>query len=309
MDWQAAIHYARLVKAAADIAPDAVCGTSVTIPMQGVPISYAVQGNIFANDLATESNDARRELVVSIGYVAQDDAGNVVIAIRGTHGIHEWLHDFRYFAVPCPFLPEAGHTEDGFTEVYTSLRVGSHKDSSRLRDAIAAMSFPQPVKSLTVCGHSLGAALATLLALDLAANTQYKDVSLFTYASPRTGDSKFAEVFNQFVPKTFRIANQSDLITEVPPDFLGRISQYRHVEATAVLDPGDAVGNHILCMHHLTTYLHLMAAKAGLSGDEYALRVECLPAAKHSWAPLLHDHVPEKEWADVPEPPLDSALS
>lgn len=309
MDWQAAIHYARLVKAAADIAPDAVCGTSVTVPLQGVPISYAVLANIFANDLATESNDARKELVVSIGYVAQDDAGNVVIAIRGTHGIHEWLHDFRYFAVPCPFLPDAGHTEDGFTEVYMSLRVGSHHDSPRVRDAIAAMTFPQPVKSLTVCGHSLGAALATLLALDLATNTQYKDVSLFTYASPRTGDSKFAEVFNQFVPKTIRIANRSDLITEVPPDFLGRISQYRHVEATAVLEPGDAVEHHVLCMHHLTTYLHLMAAQAGLNGEEYALRVECRPGAKNSWFPLPHDHSAKQERVAVPEPPMDSALT
>ena len=309
MDWQAAIHYARLVKAAADIAPDAECGTNVTVPMQGVPISYAVLGNIFANDLATESNDARRELVVSIGYVAQDDAGNVVVAIRGTHGIHEWLHDFRYFAVPCPFLPDAGHTEDGFTEVYMSLRVGSHKDSPRIRDAIAAMSFPQPVESLTICGHSLGAALATLLALDLAANTQYKDVSLFTYASPRTGDSRFAEVFNQYVPKTIRIANQSDLITEVPPDFLGRISQYRHVEATAVLDPGDAVGKHILCMHHLTTYLHLMAAKAGLNVEEYPLRVECCPQPKKMSFTLPHDPSPNQERIDASEPPMDSALT
>jgi hypothetical protein len=149
-----------------------------------------------------------------------------------------------------------------------------------------------------------------LLALDLAANTQYKDVSLFTYASPRTGDSRFAEVFNQFVPKTIRIANRSDLVTEVPPDFLGRISQYRHVEATAVLEPGDAVEHHVLCMHHLTTYLHLMAAAAGLSGDEYALIEECRPVAKRSWIPMLHRHspAPDEERVDGSEPPLDSAI-
>lgn len=107
MDWEVAIRYARLVQAAEDIAPDAVCGSSLTVPLRGTPVAYAVLANIFANDLATESNAARRELIVSIGFVAQDDAGNVVILIRGTHGIHEWLNDCRYCAVPCPFLPDA----------------------------------------------------------------------------------------------------------------------------------------------------------------------------------------------------------
>jgi hypothetical protein len=277
MDWEVAIHYAKLVQAAEDIAPDAVCGSSLTTPLQATSLSYAVLANIFANDLATESNTTRHELIVSIGFVAQDDAGNVVVAIRGTHGIHEWLNDCYYFSVACPFLPAAGDTEDGFTDVYMSLRVGSHHDSPRLRDALAAMTFPRPLKSLTLCGHSLGAALATLLALDLATNTQFKDLSVYTFASPRTGDIQFAEVFNRFVPKTYRIANRLDRITNVPPDFLGHKTQYQHVEATSELDPGHGVGHHIFCMHHLTTYVHLMAAQAGLSIDEYPLREECRP--------------------------------
>jgi hypothetical protein len=303
MDWHAAIHYASLVKAAEDIPPDTVCGSTVMVPLHGTPIAYTVSASIFANDLATDSNVAGREIVVSIGFVAQDDAGNVVIVIRGTKGIHEWIHDFRYFAVACPFLQDAGHTEDGFTEMYLSLRVGAHDDGPRVRDAIAKMAFPRPVTSLTVCGHSLGAALATLLALDLAANTQYKDVSLFTYASPRTGDHRFATVFNQYVPKTIRIANSSDLVTEVPPDLMEHLVNYRHVEATEVIDPGDRVEKHIVCQHHLTTYLYLMAAEAGLAGDEYALREECRPAAKRSWVPMPRRRPPDEKHsgsADLP---------
>src|SRR6266702_64455 len=275
MDWQVAIHYAKLVQAAEDIPPEAVCGPNLTIVLQGKPVSYAVLANIFANDLATESNATRRELIVSIGYIAQDDAGNVVVAMRGTRGIHEWLNDCRYFAVPCPFLPNAGSTEDGFTEVYMSLRVGPKHDSPRLRDALAAMIFPLPLKSLTLCGHSLGAALTTLLALDLAANTRHTDLSLYTFASPRTGDSRFAEVFNRLVPRTYRIAYRSDLVTEIPPNFMRRGPEYRPVEATAILEPNQEIGHHIFCTHHLTTYVYLMAALAGLSGEEYALRQEC----------------------------------
>jgi hypothetical protein len=270
-----AIHYAKLVEVAEGVLPDQVCDLTLTVPLHGVPTRYTVLANIFANDLATRSNERRSELIVSIGYIAQDDAGNVVIAIRGTHGVHEWIHDVLYEAVPCPFLADAGHTEDGFTDVYLSLRVNAEHGSMRLVEFVAKMDFPQPVKSLTVCGHSLGAALATLLALDLAANTQYRDVTLYTFASPRTGDERFAEVFNRLVPNTYRIANRKDVVTQAPPIFLSHKNRYAHVEATSLLVPYLGVKEHLLCMHHLSTYTHLMAKEAGLNLEEYPIRDEC----------------------------------
>ena len=275
MDWEVAIHYAALVQATENVSPDQVCDSCLTVPLRGAPLRYDVLANIFANDLATDSYEARRELIVSIGYVAQDEAGNVVIAIRGTRGIHEWLNDLHYHAISCPFMSGAGCTEDGFTEVYMSLRVDAGKGSKRLRQGLADLAFPLPVKSLTLCGHSLGAALATLLALDLAVNTQYKDVTLYNFASPRTGDERFAEVFNRLVPSTYRVANPMDLVTEVPRTFLSLHTKYQHVESTTVLVPHQGVKQHLLCMHHLSTYIHLMAQQAGLDLKEYPLREEC----------------------------------
>jgi len=275
LDWEAAIHYAKMVQATEDVPPDQVCDSCLTVPLRGAPVRYDVLANIFANDLATDSYEARRELIVSIGYVAQDQAGNVVVAIRGTHGIHEWLHDLHYHAVSCPFMSAAGCTEDGFTEVYTSLRVSAGKESKRLLQGLANLAFPLPVQSLTLCGHSLGAALATLLALDLAVNTQYKDLTVYNFGSPRTGDEQFAEVFNRLVPNTYRIANPMDLVTEVPFTLLPGKSKYQHVESTTALVPHQGVKRHLLCMHHLSTYAHLMAKEAGLNLDEYPLREEC----------------------------------
>lgn len=299
MDWLDAIHYAKLVQVAEGVLPDQVCDLSVTVPLHGVPTCYTVLANIFANDLATHSNLNRKELIVSIGYIAQDSAGNVVVVIRGTHGVHEWIHDGLYLAVPCPFMAEAGHTEDGFTDMYMSLRVNADNESKRLVDFIAKMEFPRPMKSMTLCGHSLGAALATLLALDLVANTQYKDLALYNFASPRTGDQKFAEVFNRLVPNTYRIANGRDLVTEIPPSFLSHKHSYTHVEATSVLLPHPGVKEHLLCMHHLSTYTHLMAKEAGLNLEEYPIRDECRREEnRHTWLQDIERRVERRHEAE-----------
>lgn len=56
----------------------------------GVP--YEVVTTIYANDLATDMNPSRASNIVSIGLVLQAAAaGDVVIAIRGTEGIQEWV--------------------------------------------------------------------------------------------------------------------------------------------------------------------------------------------------------------------------
>ena len=61
----------------------------------------------------------------------------------------------------------------------------------------------------------------TLLALDLAANTNFKNPTVYSYASPRTGDPSFASTYNQVVKNSFRIANRLDLVPKLPlPHFM-----------------------------------------------------------------------------------------
>ena len=44
----------------------------------------------------------------------------------------------------------------------------------------------------------------------------FKDPTVYTYASPRTGDPAFASTYNQVVKNTFRIANRLDLVPKLP---------------------------------------------------------------------------------------------
>ena len=195
--------------------------------------------------------------------------GNAVIAIRGTEGISEWAQDAKFLAVKCPFLAGAGLTEDGFTDVYESLRVGRDQGGKSLVDALSVLPFPNALASLTICGHSLGGALATLLALDIGANTKFgRDLRAYTYASPRTGDPSFVDTYNQVVPHTVRIANRLDLVPKLPLP-----PAYEHVDGVVDLNPMLKVKLDLLCEHHLATYLYLLSLQTG--GTVFPLPAGC----------------------------------
>jgi len=90
-----------------------------------------------------------------------------------------------------------------------------------------------------VTGHSLGGALATLLALELSSSQMAKNgvifVTMYNFGSPRVGNRRFAEVYNAKVKDSWRIVNHRDIIPTVP-----RLMGYCHVEAPVYLKFGDS---------------------------------------------------------------------
>ena len=277
MDLNQAILYAQLVNAAYAVDPADVTNHAGQIVNVGAA-NYQVVTSIFANDLATDMNPERGKARVSIGLVLQAAAaGDVVIAVRGTEGIQEWVHDAEFLLVTCPFLAGAGHTEDGFTAVYMSMTTSLDPKCPRVTQALAGLNFPRPVTSLTISGHSLGGALATLLALDVAANTAFKNPAVYTYASPRTGGPQFAATYNQVVPNTNRIAGRLDLVPKLPLPPL-----YEHVlglfEINSIklgIPPKILVKPDLVCLHILTSYLYLLSLQAG--GPVLPLQPTCVP--------------------------------
>jgi Lipase (class 3) len=281
MDLNKAILFGQLVKAAYAVpATDLTnrVGQVVNAGLGGGSVAYEVVTTIYANDLATDMNPERGKNQVSIGLILQATAtGDAVIAIRGTEGIQEWIQDAKFLAVKCPFLAGAGSTEDGFTDMYNSLATAPAVGSPSVAKALSMLLWKKPVASLTICGHSLGGGLATLLALDVAANTAFKSPTVYTYASPRAGDPLFVSTYSQVVPNTFRIANRIDIVPKLPLPPL-----YDHVPGLFELNPVKLgippkvlVKFDIPCEHFLTSYLHLLSLLAG--GAVLPLDAACVP--------------------------------
>jgi hypothetical protein len=280
MDLNKAILYGQLVNAAYAIPTNDLANRAGQIVNAGLGpnnTAFEVITSVYGNDLATDINPLRAQIQVSIGLVLQSATGDAVVAIRGTEGILEWIHDASFLFVKCPFLAGAGNTEDGFTAMYNSLTTATAAGSPSLTKALAGLPWKKPVTSLTICGHSLGGALATLLALDVSANTPFKKPTAYTYASPHTGDITFANKYNTVVPDTFRIANRFDIVPKLPPPPL-----YEHVlglfEISSIvpgIPPKFLVKLDIPCEHFLSSYLNLLSLLA--EGAVLPLDPACVP--------------------------------
>jgi hypothetical protein len=142
--------------------------------------------------------------VEKFGFVARrEDNGNVYVIFRGTASPGDWLANLD-------FVHEAqrngwGNVEKGFGEVYAGC-------ADNIIDALRKEGNPPRV---FISGHSLGGALSTLCAADVKFRG-HAATTLYTFASPRTGDSAFAAEFNRNCPDTFRIVNTEDIVNTVP---------------------------------------------------------------------------------------------
>lgn len=177
--------------------------------------------------------------------------GAHVVLIRGTDSLAEWISDFTATMTPCPFM-EGARTHLGFTGVYQTLRLGRNPVHAALID------LQRPV---IVTGHSLGAALATLVAAAVGT------VDLVTWAGPRVGDDAFAHTAMMRLSSNTRIVNCRDIVPKVPlrvePAF-----RYEHLGWPLELDSGDTTGGSLGHAHSLDTYLDLMGKLSKLTASD-----------------------------------------
>ncbi|WP_134704863.1 lipase family protein [Ammoniphilus sp. YIM 78166] len=164
----------------------------------------------------------------NIGYIAESDE-EIIVAFRGTETNWDRLTDLSTRPVSFPFVPQGGEVARGFLILYRLIRF-------QLGNTLGKLSSQ---KRLFVTGHSLGGALATMAALDIAVNTKFKRPIVYTFASPRVGTSTFADTYNRIVKCSFRIYNVNDLIPRLPLNFT-------HVQKPFLINfrTSSIVGNH-----------------------------------------------------------------
>lgn len=156
----------------------------------------------------------------------------VVIALRGTATCLEWLENLRATLAPVPGPPMSNNynagpwdqdsppmVESGFLSLYTSGTDmwPSLQDAIRLEVSRILELYKDEALSITITGHSLGAALATLAAYDIKITFEQAPlVTVISFGGPRVGNQSFRSLVDKQGTKILRVVNPSDLITKVP---------------------------------------------------------------------------------------------
>lgn len=218
----------------------AVCGQTYTQFINKdtgffmLPQDYRLVGEIKSN--------AVELLFERYGFIIESD-DCAILAFRGSSTSIDWISDFIAQQKPCPLIENAGYTHKGFTDIYMTLRPA----------IFAQLQLIDSDKPLFITGHSLGGALATLAALDIAHNSPYGPPIVYTFGAPRIGDPSFVKAYNYSVPIHWRIQNKYDIVPHLPTlvyhsPYTDETYYYLHVKGEVLQSfrYGSVAANHLL---------------------------------------------------------------
>lgn len=139
-------------------------------------------------------------------YVTHDDR-MILIGIRGTQENPDDLM-LDLDATQVPYKEGIGQAHHGFYRGFKAVKAFVEP---------YLLSFHTGQK-VVVCGHSLGGAIALLLAEWIRRNEQKYDVLLYTFGAPRAGDRAFVEGASALVHH--RLVNHNDPIPSLPATWM-----------------------------------------------------------------------------------------
>lgn len=148
-----------------------------------------------------------------VAWDSQQDA--VVIAFRGTvsTSIRDWLDDLSYGVVqPITQYPEAA-VHRGFWGAWEILK-------DPVLQSLDGLLADHPGSPVHLTGHSLGAAIANVAAIDLKVGRGLR-TTLIDFGSPRVGNLEFVRAMQKEVPGQWRVTHAWDAVPHMPPQYFG----------------------------------------------------------------------------------------
>ncbi|EQC29115.1 hypothetical protein SDRG_13146 [Saprolegnia diclina VS20] len=239
------------------------------------------------------------------GWVLAGDK-RVVVVFRGTLSAANALTDLQVHMT----RPAFGVDDDDGSMVHAGFHYAYMTVRDTIRSIVQTAMASMPECQLYVTGHSLGGALATLMAYDVVTDNRWRlmeDIVVYTYGSPRVGNHKFAAAFKRVVTNCYRVCADGDAIVGTPKRSLAALCfahlAYKHVgdnvllstraRGTFLINP-NIVERAFISRLRVNAIAHLGPAYMNLleNGTNFTKKTKYVSARNFDEAtPLLYDAI------------------
>lgn len=164
---------------------------------------------------------------------------SIYVVFRGTSSKKDAQNDVSIDKVP--FINEGDKVHIGFLSSWDSVKDIIFKNIDKMSG----------YNKIVVCGHSLGAAVATLCAYNLS-HVYDTPIECCTIGSPRVGNKTFKNNYDNKKIKTYRIVHNNDVVTHSP--FIG----YHHVNYMLRIDHDGNIKKFMIDWDRAWNYIKSM---------------------------------------------------
>lgn len=150
----------------------------------------------------------------NFGYFAFDNnVKNLYIFVRGTQTDVEAKLDLQYSQVSGSYVGNNFNNSlihKGFSNIFGQIK-------SQLETLLLiTTSTYSTISNIIVSGHSLGGAIASLIAAYLISTKSYSNVYTYTYGKPKVGDPEYCDNLDLITSNFWRVENQTDIVPQIP---------------------------------------------------------------------------------------------
>lgn len=176
----------------------AYCGAS---EYMSINFKDLLKGFVVTNVIDAPTSDVQG----FIGYLPSDSS--IYVVFRGSSSIQNWIVDLDVLKTEYTTFPECG------CQVHAGFFKSEQYVINDIITEVKSLREKFPSYHVKTTGHSLGAALAALAALDLIASGI--PTTSYTYGQPRVGDEKFASFVSSKL-SIVRVTHNKDIVPHVP---------------------------------------------------------------------------------------------
>ena len=150
--------------------------------------------------------DKKSDTTGYIGYLPSDK--HIYVLFRGSSSLQNWISDLDALKTAYTTFPECN------CEVHKGFFDAEQQVASFVVDEVARLKSELTGYSVTVAGHSLGAALSHLMAMDI--KKAGIDCNVINFGMPRVGTPDYAAFAATQVPSTLRFTHHQDQVPHLP---------------------------------------------------------------------------------------------